>query len=146
MKSKCDRKLYSEPMSIMNENFKFPTNNEKCKINDSPKENVTRKLQSPVESHYAHTPTISASSSPKNGFTTIEGSTLLQEELDKLKNEMIPCVKNSISADGLQSPTDETISMFVRVKNDLVESTNKSDCPLKPEMEQKEENTSEVSD
>lgn len=151
MKSKSDAELYSVPTSIMNEDFKFPTDNEKSNINDLPKEDVNRKLQSPVENHYAITPTSSTTSSPKNGITTVEGSNLLQEELNQLaiaeinqENELTSSVKNSISADGLQSPTDENISMFVRVKNGLVESENKSDLFLKPEKDQKQENTPEV--
>ncbi|XP_061720998.1 protein FAM91A1 [Cydia pomonella] len=44
-----------------------------------------KRLQSPIESHFAVTPsTDSKTSSPANGFTTVEGGQLLREELDNL--------------------------------------------------------------
>ncbi|XP_056643964.1 protein FAM91A1 isoform X2 [Diorhabda sublineata] len=109
----------NQPLSISNENFAFSSEKtpEKLKENES-------KLQSPVESHFAVTPASNASrsSSPANGFTSQEGSNLLQEELDQLAvNEKIRdkgnislevALKNSLSIDGLTSPTDENINMF----------------------------------
>ncbi|XP_052755797.1 protein FAM91A1 isoform X2 [Galleria mellonella] len=53
---------------------------------------ATARLQSPIESHFAVTPTIdSKNSSPANGFTSVEGGQLLCEELDNLAiNETKP--------------------------------------------------------
>ncbi|XP_059059037.1 protein FAM91A1 [Achroia grisella] len=46
---------------------------------------ATARLQSPIESHFAVTPTVdSKHSSPANGFTSVEGGQLLCEELDNL--------------------------------------------------------------
>ncbi|KAM3960327.1 protein FAM91A1 [Aphomia sociella] len=46
---------------------------------------VTTRLQSPIESHFAVTPTVeSKNGSPANGFTSVEGGQLLCEELDNL--------------------------------------------------------------
>lgn len=43
------------------------------------------RLQSPIESHFAVTPTVeSMTGSPANGFTSLEGGQLLCEELDNL--------------------------------------------------------------
>lgn len=117
---------------------------------------MNRKLQSPVENHFALTPTTnSESSSPKNGFTSLEGTSLLQEELNQLvldeelknkeKVEMPLPLKNSISVDGLQSPTDGTINMFVRVENDVLNNPEALDVIIEPVEIKKEENTTEVS-
>lgn len=144
-----------EPTSITNENFNFKTNNENNKSRHTSKEDINKKLQSPVESHFALTPTTnSESSSPKNGFTSIEGTNLLQEELDQLilnqeegnkeDCKSIP-LKHSLTLDGLQSPTDENISMFVRVENDLVKSLENLDTVIESEKSKSEEITAEVS-
>lgn len=46
---------------------------------------IGNRLQSPIESHFAVTPTTdSKTSSPANGFTSAEGGKLLCEELDSL--------------------------------------------------------------
>lgn len=60
--------------------------------------NPTR-LQSPIESHFAVTPTTeSKTNSPANGFTSIECNQLLCEELDNLAlNDPIKQSKESIS-------------------------------------------------
>ncbi|XP_068620301.1 protein FAM91A1 [Battus philenor] len=57
------------------------------------------RLQSPIESHFAVTPTTdSKTSSPANGFTTVEGGKLLCDELDSLNFEnSIHRSKESIS-------------------------------------------------
>lgn len=45
----------------------------------------SKRLQSPIESHFAVTPTVdSKTSSPANGFTSAECGQLLREELDSL--------------------------------------------------------------
>ncbi|KAJ2948600.1 hypothetical protein O0L34_g7855 [Tuta absoluta] len=47
---------------------------------------AAHRLQSPIESHFAVTPTTdSHTGSPDNGFTTVEGGKLLCEELDNLE-------------------------------------------------------------
>lgn len=99
----------NEPTSISNENFSF-TKNE-------------NKLQSPVESHFALTPTTtnsSESSSPANGFTSKEGADLLEEELHQLEEQQesnnskleLNLLHSSPSIETLTSPMDENISMF----------------------------------
>ncbi|CAG9815575.1 unnamed protein product [Phaedon cochleariae] len=144
-KDKTGPKIQTEPSSITNENFSFtpeknaPTPNHSNILDE--KENVD-KLQSPVESHFALTPSSNShSSSPANGFTSQEGTNLLQEELDQLEiqeetNQNIGFqlelnLKNSISIDGLTSPLEENINMFTRdddkeVRNDekMVENLN----------------------
>ncbi|KAJ8937386.1 hypothetical protein NQ318_015466 [Aromia moschata] len=140
---KTDSKNQSEPLSIMNENFSFKSGDDSSnKIIDDKgerpsndndhleekidKSELERRLQSPVESHFALTPvTNSQSSSPANGFTSQECSTLLQEELDQLviheegkeANERTGLelnLKGSVSVEQLASPGDENISMFTR--------------------------------
>ncbi|CAG5036134.1 unnamed protein product [Parnassius apollo] len=62
---------------------------------------VTNRLQSPIESHFAVTPTTeSKTSSPANGFTSTEGGKLLCEELDNLNidDNLIHRSKESICA------------------------------------------------
>lgn len=55
------------------------------KSNEEYAKAVTNRLQSPIESHFAVTPTVeSITGSPANGFTTVEGGQLLCEELDNL--------------------------------------------------------------
>lgn len=86
-------------------------------------ENGDKRLQSPVESHFAITP----ASSPANGFSGHVCTDLLQEELDQLENmmrkqnlelnETVVNVEATLSDDTLLSPTDETINMFSRNKN-----------------------------
>lgn len=146
VKSKLEIKHSSEQVSTTNKDIKFKTHKENNKNKNASKEDINRKLQSPVESHFALTPsTNSESSSPKNGFTSIEGTNLLQEELDQLimtemkqDSEMTCCVKGSISVDGLQSPTDENINMFVRTNNDPIRNIEKCDSFTEPVTENKE--------
>lgn len=79
-KAKTENNNQTEPLTITNENFTFQQSTPE-KSN-----NLDTKLQSPLESHFAVTPVSnnSQSSSPANGFTSQEGSNLLQEELDHL--------------------------------------------------------------
>lgn len=106
-----------------------------------------------VESHFANTPTTNSDgSSPKNGFTSIEGTSLLQEELNQLllkeikhqDSELVPSVENNTSIDDLQSPTDENISMFVRLKSDNSKSNKTLDFSVDLEKKNKDERTAEV--
>ncbi|CAK1550747.1 unnamed protein product [Leptosia nina] len=74
------------------------------------------RLQSPIESHFAVTPTTdSKTSSPSNGFTTVEGGKLLCEELDNLNldphrskesiacsDDFVPIHSTSISIEDLK--------------------------------------------
>lgn len=141
----------SDFLSITNENFEFKTSNENGSMGSISKREHPKNLQSPVESHFALTPTTnSESSSPKNGFTSTECSNLLQEELDQLvlnekeSKELATGIKINPYADGLQSPAEETISMFSRIENTVIidneneESTNKT-------SKSHVDNTSEVS-
>ncbi|XP_013162820.1 PREDICTED: uncharacterized protein LOC106114244 [Papilio xuthus] len=62
---------------------------------------VNSRLQSPIESHFAVTPTTeSKTSSPANGFTSVEGGKLLCEELDNLNidDNFVHRSKESVSA------------------------------------------------
>ncbi|XP_028149865.1 protein FAM91A1 [Diabrotica virgifera virgifera] len=139
----------NQPLSISNENFAFNTE----KPQEKPEKET--KLQSPVESHFAVTPVsnTSQSSSPANGFTSQEGSNLLQEELDQLvvsqegtNKENITLelsLKNSLSIDGLTSPNEENISMFSRDnKEENVKS--ESDCEQKKDDSGEEQNIAEA--
>ncbi|CAG9857143.1 unnamed protein product [Phyllotreta striolata] len=135
----------SDPLSISNENFDFRREGV-----DKMAENRDGKLRSPLENHFAVTPESESGrgSSPANGFTSKEGSDLLQEELDRLvlndkatgrlglelggKTEEI--AENRFSLDGLASPADENINMFDR-ESDKIE----------PKIEEKiNENSPEV--
>lgn len=150
MKSKSEIKDSSEPVSTTNENFKI--HKEDYENKNASEAKIIRKLQRPVESHFVLTPpSNSETSSPKNGFTSIEGTHLLREELDqwilteiKQDSEMTCCVEPSISVDGLQSPTDENINMFVRTNNNPVRDIEKCDLFTRPVNDNKE-NTLEVS-
>ncbi|XP_018574511.1 protein FAM91A1 [Anoplophora glabripennis] len=145
-KAKAEKENEMEPLSICNENFSFKTDEaptEKIKTEHQEKQSakdttrdksemiidkdeLERKLQSPVENHFALTPvTTSESSSPANGFTSQECTDLLQEELDHLvvREEVTEAkenlglelnLKSSVSVEGLVSPLDENISMFTR--------------------------------
>lgn len=99
------------PTSITNENFRFEK-----------KETDELRLQSPVESHFAVTPVDSGShrSSPTNGFTSQDCTTLLQEELDQLdineKDNSAQPFERLASVDQLQSPTDENVGIFSRIQ------------------------------
>lgn len=143
-------------MSITNENFKLMAYGENVNSKALLRDDTNKKLQSPVESHFALTPTTnSESSSPKNGFTSIEGTNLLQEELDQLAfneekihteiNQTISSGKSSLFADGFQSPTDENISMFVRIENDLMKSNENLDVIAESTSNEKTDNNAEVS-
>lgn len=66
-------------------------------------ETKSTRLQSPIESHFAVTPTTeSKNSSPANGFTSIECNQLLCDELDNLAlNDPLKLSKESIVSDDL---------------------------------------------
>ncbi|XP_060526700.1 protein FAM91A1 [Cylas formicarius] len=74
------------------------------------------KLRTPVESHFAVTPEDGASrSSPTNGFTSQDCSTLLQEELDQLAiKETTSNLDRNDSVEMLLSPTEEHVGIFSR--------------------------------
>ncbi|CAH1109255.1 unnamed protein product [Psylliodes chrysocephalus] len=147
-KAKTENNNQTEPLTITNENFTFQQSTPE-KSN-----NLDTKLQSPLESHFAVTPVSnnSQSSSPANGFTSQEGSNLLQEELDHLviseevkeNMNLELTLKSSISIDGLVSPLDENISMFVRDKpSEIIQ--NDANEPKKIEEESEtEQNPAEV--
>lgn len=112
-------------------------------------------MQSPVESHFAITPvTNSERSSPANGFTSLDCTDLLQQELDQLelqhveqtednvKQEKTPelNLQSTFSIDGLLSPTEETISMFLRTHEEDKQSEN-NECIGDNENVQKAENS-----
>lgn len=126
-----------EPTSFSNENFTFSGSNltepkktavESSDLSGKESSDDAERLQSPVESHFAVTPVAnSEGSSPANGFTSVDCNDLLQQELDELEqkeSKQTPEKKddvgvrfiNTVSMDGLLSPTDENISMFSRMK------------------------------
>lgn len=139
--SKYEKK-YTEPTSISNENFSFTSENSNKRVQEKSDtlnteemqnnnyEELEKLLQSPVESHFALTPAASSeTSSPANGFTNQDCTDLLQEELDQLEKQQILQVEkvekseevsfglelvNTVSIDGLMSPSDEQINMFSR--------------------------------
>lgn len=114
----------SVPNAISNENFCFKSEvqkkNDTKTINDSDE----KRLQSPVESHFALTPvTSSEASSPANGFSGHVCTDLLQEELDQLENSMKIQnlnetkeyeLESSFSIETLTTPSEEHINMFSR--------------------------------
>ncbi|CAH1963919.1 unnamed protein product [Acanthoscelides obtectus] len=151
---KTENNNQEEPLSITNENFSFKTETTPKKTLDKPVED-DKKLQSPVESHFALTPvTNSQSSSPANGFTSQEGNNLLQEELDQLAidetdnvrtdNMLSLTLKNSVSVDGLLSPMEENISMFSRDEGSAVKSSDGSVKDDKKEKNSTDEDRAEV--
>lgn len=128
------------PTTISNENFTFINNNH---IDDE--ERV--RLQSPIESHFALTPSLSTNtsshtSSPANGFTSVECSNLMEQELDQLEQQQqsdiiddlnimqkmsekiatdddnISCMSrgsnNSLLVNIITSPIEENVNMFSR--------------------------------
>lgn len=112
------------------------------------KEDANKKMVHLVETHFSDSPiTNSDVSSPKNGFTSIEGTNLLQEELNRLllkeekKEQHSAITFDGNSIDDLQSPTDENINMFVRMKS----NNFKSNLSEEQEKITKVENTAEVS-
>ncbi|XP_066149424.1 protein FAM91A1 [Euwallacea fornicatus] len=84
---------------------------------------VELKLQSPVETHFAVTPVEGGSqrSSPTNGFTSQDCTTLLQEELDQLDNKVIePSVASLDRVDSVEqllSPTEDHVGIFCRLED-----------------------------
>lgn len=109
---------------------------------------VSSRLQSPNESHFAVTPTgQSKTHSPANGFTSIDCSNLLCQELDQLEKQNVEpdnphsCKvpdKRKTETDGfktdvgkvlrlesmidnLMSPVDENISMFSQLNKEMEE-------------------------
>lgn len=168
-------KTSTEPTSLTNENFSFTNEYRSDKagvcLNQSelnqnktlPLDDADRKLQSPVESHFAVTPvTNSETSSPANGFINQDSTDLLKEELDQLDKdsrsiESLPLeekimnrsIQSLISFDTLLSPTDENISMFSR-SEDQPNTTAVEDCSVgdtfnTKNIEQEDELVGEVS-
>ncbi|XP_045777649.1 protein FAM91A1 isoform X1 [Maniola jurtina] len=99
-------------------------------------------LQSPIESHFAVTPTTdSKASSPANGFTSIESGKLLCEELDNLNidthrskesivsDDFVP-IHSSISFDDLQDSRTHSKDSIKSISDELVQihtPTNEKD-------------------
>ncbi|XP_072942573.1 protein FAM91A1 [Epargyreus clarus] len=82
------------------------------------------RLQSPIESHFAVTPTTdSKTSSPANGFTSAEGGKLLCEELDSLNIDQYRS-KESISGSDDFVPIHSTSTSIEDLKDK--QSTEKS--------------------
>lgn len=91
-------------------------------------------LQSPNESHFALTPlTQSKTHSPANGFTSVDCSTILCQELDRLERRLVnesssddnfsnmevkDAPINLENIDSLLSPTEENIAMFPQLPLD----------------------------
>lgn len=101
------------------------------------------RLHSPIESHFAVTPTIdSKNNSPANGFTSIECGKLLCEELDNLElvdptthesKESIACSDDlvPIHSSSPSTNTDDLVpinSTTVSIENlNNIDNTNKSE-------------------
>lgn len=105
-------------------------------------EEAEKLLQSPIETHFAVTPVShSQAPSPANGFTSLDCSDILCQELDKLDQEQILSVQKITGEDGsekptelklddtiltlesLLSPTEENISMFTRNNEEATTTT-----------------------
>ncbi|XP_048524001.1 protein FAM91A1 isoform X2 [Dendroctonus ponderosae] len=107
----------NDSSSMSNENFRFM----KRELDET-------KLHSPVESHFAITPVDSGShrSSPTNGFTSQDCSTLIQEELDQLdiKDHQTRAALDRVdSIEQLLSPADEHVGIFSRIEEKDQEET-----------------------
>ncbi|KAG7301315.1 hypothetical protein JYU34_014245 [Plutella xylostella] len=79
------------------------------------------RLQSPIESHFAVTPTVeSKTGSPANGFTTLEGGQLLCEELDNLAidNEQTHRSKESIAGSDDLIPINSSSASIEDLKKE----------------------------
>lgn len=147
--SKCQElKPSFDEMSVAKEALHSNTIGSNNNSRQESKEDANKKMVHLVETHFSDSPiTNSEVSSPKNGFTSIEGTNLLQEELNRLllkeekKEQHSAITFDGNSIDDLQSPTDENINMFVRMKSNNFKSN------LSEEQEKiiKEENTAEVS-
>ncbi|XP_053614708.1 protein FAM91A1 [Plodia interpunctella] len=125
---------------------------------------ITERLQSPIESHFAVTPTTaSKNSSPANGFTSVECGQLLCEELDNLaideKTQSIDCpdhthsnssvedlketnkkhsIKNSLSKESI-ALSDDLVpihSSSVSIENLKFDSKKGSETPSEKSMNQ----------
>ncbi|CAG9766655.1 unnamed protein product [Ceutorhynchus assimilis] len=113
----ASKTVAKQPTGIANENFQFE---KKAIIVDD------RILQSPVESHFAVTPVDGSShrSSPTNGFTSQDCTTLLQQELDQLDIKDNKKLEHQVpSVDQLLSPTEENIGIFSRIEDEKSEET-----------------------
>ncbi|XP_022920687.1 protein FAM91A1 [Onthophagus taurus] len=117
---KAKRINENEPTSISNENFSFNNNNNDKLKNDFCQETSSKdisnedRLQSPVESHFALTPTKNASgaNSPANGFLSKDCTDILKHELDQLELQEDEDELKRTKNDSLLSPIDGNISMF----------------------------------
>ncbi|XP_050352579.1 protein FAM91A1 [Nymphalis io] len=101
--------------------------------NDSAKEMteytkvINNRLQSPIESHFAVTPTgDSKTSSPANGFTSAEGGKLLCEELDSLNIETYQSKESIASSDDFVPIHSSTSIDELKEKHSIEDSRNES--------------------
>lgn len=106
-------------------------------------------LQSPVESHFALTPVLpNKSNSPANGFTSIDCSTILRQELDLLEKQHSESLKSDGKVDcinNILSPLEENISMFSQlVEEEKAKNEETSDDPSNVEPSKKDELNAEV--
>ncbi|XP_050674698.1 uncharacterized protein LOC126972152 isoform X2 [Leptidea sinapis] len=89
------------------------SSNESTDKNIEYAKSISNRLQSPIESHFAVTPTVdSKTSSPANGFTSVEGGKLLCEELDNLEDKE-PCV--NLDSKHSVSNSKESIAELVKI-------------------------------
>lgn len=126
----------SDEENIANEKKLRQQLSENLHLDDILKENP---LQSPNESHFALTPIAqSKTHSPANGFTSVDCSNILCQELDQLEKQVSDsdnalsdalnseekwdidwtpeCDKSQLdTVDNLLSPMDENISMFAQL-------------------------------
>ncbi|XP_075981058.1 protein FAM91A1 [Anticarsia gemmatalis] len=98
------------------------------KYNEEYTKSIAR-LQSPIESHFAVTPTTeSKNSSPANGFTTVEGGQLLCDELDNLAldDQKHAQSKESIACSDDLVPIHSSSTSIEDLKSDKKHSKEKS--------------------
>lgn len=96
----------------------------------SPADHSAR-LRSPIESHFAVTPTgPSAHGSPANGFTSADGGRLLREELDYLDasepprtapadDDLVPIHSTSASFEDLKHSNDDSLNNPTPARDDI---------------------------
>jgi hypothetical protein len=102
-------------------------------------------LQSPIESHFAVTPTVdSKNSSPANGFTSVESGQLLCEELDNLatnatepthqSKESISCSDDIVQINSTSTSIEDLKEKSEDLKRNLENSTSKESISFSDDL------------
>lgn len=108
----------------------------------------SKRLQSPIESHFAVTPTIDSSSktsSPANGFTSVECGQLLCEELDNLaiddqakqthqSKESIACSDDIVPINSSSTSIEDLKDKSELKKHSLENSTSKESISFSDDL------------